>query len=99
MDYLLTWICKHLANAQIARRIALCVRSSGIGCQLFARPKNSWEHGIMWEDPIVAEVHRDRQKLAAEFDFDLKAIFADLRKRQASLGDRLVLQKTSRING
>ena len=36
----------------------------------------------MWEDPIVAEVHRIREKLAAEHDFDIKAIFADLRKRQ-----------------
>jgi hypothetical protein len=47
----------------------------------------------MWEDPIVADVHRIREKLAAEFNFDLKAIFADLRKRQAALGGRLVHPK------
>jgi hypothetical protein len=47
----------------------------------------------MWEDPIVAEVHRTREKLAAEFGFDVKAIFADLRKRQAALGERLVHPK------
>jgi hypothetical protein len=47
----------------------------------------------MWEDPIVADVHRTREQLAAEHDFDVKAIFADLRKRQASLGGRLVPQK------
>ena len=47
----------------------------------------------MWEDPIVAEVHRIREKLAAEFDFDVKAIFADLQKRQTALGGRLVAQK------
>ena len=47
----------------------------------------------MWEDPIVAEVHRIREQLAAEFNFDVKAIFADLRKRQGSLGGRLVPQK------
>jgi hypothetical protein len=47
----------------------------------------------MWEDPIVAEVHRIREKLAAEFNFDVKAIFADLRKRQTALGGRLVPQK------
>jgi hypothetical protein len=47
----------------------------------------------MWEDPIVAEVHRIREKLAAEYNFDVKAIFADLRKRQTALGARLVLQK------
>jgi hypothetical protein len=47
----------------------------------------------MWEDPIVAEVHRTREKLAAEYNFDVTAFFADLRKRQAALGGRLVHQK------
>ena len=47
----------------------------------------------MWQDPIVEDVHRTREKLAAEYDFDVKAIFADLRKRQTSLGERLVPQK------
>ena len=44
----------------------------------------------MWEDPIVAEVHRAREMLAAKFNFDIDAIFADMQKRQAALGDRLV---------
>lgn len=47
----------------------------------------------MWEDPIVEDVQRTRAMLAAEHGFDVKAIFADLRKRQAALGDRLVPQK------
>lgn len=47
----------------------------------------------MWEDPIVAEVHRIREKLAAEHNFDIGAFFADLRKRQEALGERLVRQK------
>ena len=47
----------------------------------------------MWEDPIVAEVHRTRERLAAEYNFDVAAFFADLRKRQAALGCRLVQQK------
>jgi hypothetical protein len=47
----------------------------------------------MWEAPIVAEVHRAREKLAAECNFDIATFFADVRKRQASLGNRLVPQK------
>lgn len=47
----------------------------------------------MWDDPIVAEVREIREKLAAKFGFDVKAIFADLRKRQGSLGGRLIPQK------
>jgi hypothetical protein len=47
----------------------------------------------MWEDPIVAEVHRTREKLAAACNFDIKAFFAGLRERQVSLGDRLIPQR------
>jgi len=47
----------------------------------------------MWEDPIVSEVRRTREQLGARFDFDVKAIFDDLRNRQATLGSRLVSRK------
>jgi hypothetical protein len=47
----------------------------------------------MWEDPIVKEVREIRERLAAEQGFDLKAIFADIYRRQALLGDRLVSPK------
>ena len=47
----------------------------------------------MWEDPIVAEIHRTREMLAAKFNFDIDAIFADMQKRQVALGDRLVSPK------
>jgi hypothetical protein len=45
---------------------------------------------MTWEDPIVAEVRRTRENLSAKFDFDVSAIFADLRARQATPGTRLV---------
>lgn len=44
----------------------------------------------MAEDPIVSEVRKIRDQLARHFNFDLKAIFADLRERQSLLGSRLV---------
>jgi hypothetical protein len=44
----------------------------------------------MYEDPIVDEVRKTRERLAKELDFDVGAIFEDLRKRQAKLGTRLV---------
>jgi hypothetical protein len=47
----------------------------------------------MWEDPIVQEVRREREKLSAKFNFDVGAIFEDLRKRQSTLGPRLVRRK------
>jgi len=47
----------------------------------------------MCDDPIVAGVRRVREELSARFGFDVQAIFADLRSRQASLGPRLVSRK------
>jgi hypothetical protein len=47
----------------------------------------------MGEDPIVAEVRRIREELSAKFDFDVDAIFADIQRRQAEPGRRLVPQK------
>ncbi len=49
----------------------------------------------MWEDPIVAEVHRIREEIAAKYNFDMAAYFADVQRRQVALGDRLVLQQKS----
>lgn len=70
------------------------MRNLGIECPLSVCRKNSWEHSIMWEDPIVAAVHRAREKIAADCNFDVATFFAGVRKRQASLGARLIPQKT-----
>lgn len=47
----------------------------------------------MWEDPIVNEVRKIRENLEAEFNFETKAIFNDIRRRQSALGSRLVCRK------
>jgi hypothetical protein len=36
----------------------------------------------MWDDPIVKHVRKIRQAHAEQFDFDLAAIFADLKERE-----------------
>lgn len=36
----------------------------------------------MWEDPIVAEVRKQRQQLFAEFNYDLEAYVEHLKARQ-----------------
>lgn len=40
----------------------------------------------MWEDPIVAEVHRIREQLAAADNYDVKTMFAEIRKREIERG-------------
>jgi hypothetical protein len=36
----------------------------------------------MWEDPIVAEVRKIREDYAAQFNFDLQALFRALKERE-----------------
>ena len=49
------------------------------------------------DDPIVAEVRRIRSEHARKFNYDLKAIFADLKKREAESKDTFVSFPAKRI--
>ncbi len=51
----------------------------------------------MYDDPIVNEVRKTRERLAEKHNFDVGAIFEDLRMRQAKLGKRLVHRKRKKI--
>jgi hypothetical protein len=44
----------------------------------------------MWTDPIVAELHRLRERHARKFGYDLLEMFQDLKREQAS-SDRKVV--------
>jgi len=44
----------------------------------------------MWTDEIVEEIHRIREEYAKSFNYDLDAIFADLRQKEAASGRKIV---------
>jgi hypothetical protein len=44
----------------------------------------------MWEDPIVAEVRKIREKLAARFNYDIDALFDYLREQEKTSGHPIV---------
>jgi hypothetical protein len=44
----------------------------------------------MWEDEILEQIHRIREEHAKSFDYDMKAICEDWRKRQAESGKKFV---------
>ena len=44
----------------------------------------------MWEDPIVAEVHKARADLLAEFNNDLHALLEQMRKEEKTSGHPIV---------
>jgi hypothetical protein len=37
---------------------------------------------MKWKDEIVEEVRRSRETYAAQFDYDLKRMFEDLKKKE-----------------
>lgn len=44
----------------------------------------------MWEDPIVNEIRKIREIHAARFNYDLQAIYRDLKKQEKSSGRTFV---------
>ena len=51
----------------------------------------------MSRDPIVDEVRAVKVELAARFNFDVRAIGEDARKRQASSGHKVVSHPPKRV--
>jgi hypothetical protein len=49
----------------------------------------------MWRDEILEEIYKIREEHAKAFNYDLKAICDDLRKRQA-VSDRKIISKPLR---
>jgi hypothetical protein len=47
------------------------------------------------DDPIVAEVRRAREEVAARYNFDLRALFDDMMRRQSQHPDRYVTSTAS----
>ncbi|MDQ2696373.1 MAG: hypothetical protein M3Z21_13560 [Pseudomonadota bacterium] len=49
----------------------------------------------MGKDSILEEIHRTREDYAARFDYDLKAIYRDLKSREAQ-GEFTVVRRAPR---
>jgi len=44
----------------------------------------------MSKDPIIDEIRRNRKEIAEQFNYDLRAIIEDARKRQKGRGKKVV---------
>lgn len=52
----------------------------------------------MWHDPIVEEVRKVREAHAAEFNYDLEAIVADLKEKERKSGRTYVRLAPRRVD-
>ncbi|MGI9175196.1 MAG: hypothetical protein ACR2GR_07755 [Rhodothermales bacterium] len=50
-----------------------------------------------WSDPIVEEIHAIRERHARAFNYDVKAIVEDLKRRQKESGREVVSFPPKRI--
>ena len=44
----------------------------------------------MWKDEIVEKVRRYREEYASQFDYNLEAMFEDLKKREQQHSEKLI---------
>jgi len=52
----------------------------------------------MWEDPIVEEVRKAREVHAAKFNYDLQAIYQDLKAQEKQSGRTFVAYPPKRTS-
>ena len=52
----------------------------------------------MYKDEIVEEIHKYREEYAKSFNYDLKAIFDDLREKQIASGRKFVKLPIKRVS-
>jgi hypothetical protein len=93
MDYLLSWNCKHIANAGLRGNIEALCRSAGFEPPVICTPLElikGEEEPLT--DPIVDEIHAIRDAIAKASGNDLGRIAAAARARarQAAGGRRVV---------
>ena len=83
LDYLLTWNCKHIANAKMRDKVGEVVGSKDTSPSSFARLRNCSRTDAMREDPVVEAVRKVREAHAAQFDYDLQAIYRAAKEEEA----------------
>jgi len=97
MDFLLTWRRSGVAAISAVRTAAKFIESCGYTAPVVCSP-----YGLMGEgdvDPIVKEVRAARERLAAKFNYDVRAILEDARKRQRESGRKVVTLPPKRPAG
>jgi len=70
---------------------------TGMSPQSFAHLRNFGGNSLMWKDPIVEEVRKVREAHAAQFDYNLDAIYRDLKEQERKSGRTFTSYSAKRI--
>ena len=91
-DFLLTWNCKHIANANKFQHIQNINSIFGFIFALFNNPIriNKFRGGYYMKDELIDEIQRVRKKISEENDNDIEKIINYYIKLQEQHKDRLL---------
>lgn len=82
-EYLLTWNCRHIANAEIQRTARHVVRRRGFELPVICTPEELMGGRLMnRKDEIIEEIRAAREAYAARFNYDLEEKFKDLKAKE-----------------
>ena len=86
-DYLLTWNCKHLANASKFHHIRLVNYELGLATPILATPLNFGgpEEGLPMSDYEIDQIRRVRHEIWAENGHDLRRVAVCSRRVEEEL--------------
>ena len=95
VEYLLTWNCRHIANADTLPREYRLLTDMGYSPPLIVTPEEFPEmHKPLYDDPIVAKVHAIRAQMLADCDGDHHKLMEQVRERQRG-SDRTIIAAPS----
>jgi hypothetical protein len=98
VDYLLTWNCKHIANASLRGKVEAISRAAGYQPTTIFTP---FEMPKDWpmepKDPIIDELHAIREAIAAASGNDVNKIAESMRARQSNGNREVVSLPAKRI--
>lgn len=87
-DYLLTWNCRHPANANKFRHIAVVNERLGLHVPLLITPLELMGICCDMKDEALEEIHAIRQQISEECGRDVDRYFDHLREVSAHLGPK-----------
>jgi hypothetical protein len=75
---------------KFVNRLEECPGSARLFERLRDNAINACKRAMMLHNPITEEIRETRRRLAAQFDNDVRRIGAEIRRRQAASGRRIV---------
>ncbi len=96
VDYLLTWNCRHIANAATLPGIYRLIRTLDLNRHLSLHPRSFPVMSSTFVDPVVSEIHMVRVAMLDEAGGDIDLMMRQVAERQSRSGHPIITQPFQR---